>query len=115
MARRRWDIDPEGLDRARTRMGLKRPLTVKVTGLRRRAGLYKGIREGRHQITVSASLCASEAGQTIWHEIAHAKQREAHQTEREFWRAYRQSPVLMELSACAAERLNERFPLCLPK
>lgn len=109
-----WRLDPEALDRARVRMGLRHPLMVKVTGLRRRAGLYKGIRRGRHQITVSAALCPSEAGRTVWHEIAHAKQREAHRTERQFRRAYL-SDGLMEAAAEAAETMNERFPLCVPK
>jgi len=109
-----WMLDPEALDRARTRLGLKRPVSVKVTGLRKQAGRYKGLLKGRHQITVSRHLCVSEAGQTVWHEMAHAKQREGHRSHAAFMRAHG-ADGLMEASAEAAERLNERFPLCVPK
>lgn len=109
-----WILDPEALDRARTRMGLKFPLTVKVTGLRKHAGRYKGILNGRHQITVSRHLCVAEAGATVWHEIAHAKQREGHGSHEAFMKAHG-ADSLMEAAAEAAERLNGRFPLCVPR
>ena len=109
-----WMLDPEALDRARVRMNLRFPVTVKVTGLRKHAGRYKGLTKGKHQITVSRYLCVSEAGATVWHEIAHAKQREGHRSHEAFLKAHG-ADTLMEAAAEAAERLNGRFPLCVPK
>lgn len=108
----RWQVNDRVLEAARTYVGLRHPVEVKATGLRKVSGRYKGMRNGRHQITVSRDLCAEVAGRTLWHEITHAKQREAYRMERDFWRAYA-SDDLMEVAAEAAERLNGRMPLCV--
>lgn len=111
----RWEVNDRLMEAARTYIGLRNPVEVKVTGLRKASGRYKGMRNGRHQITVSRHLaCPTVAGRTLWHEMTHAKQREAFRMERDFWRAYA-TDDLMEVAAEAAERLNDRMPLCVPR
>lgn len=109
-----WQVNERVFDAARAYIGLRHPVEVKATGLRKASGRYKGMRKGKHQITVSRHLCAEVAGRTLWHELTHAKQREAYRMEAQFWRAYA-ADNLMEVAAEAAERLNGRMPLCVPR
>ena len=111
----RWEMNGRLLEAAQTYLGLRYPVEVTVTGLRKAAGRYKGMREGKHQITVSRYLtCPATVGRTLWHEMTHAKQREAYRMEADFWRAYA-ADNLMEAAADASETLNERMPLCAPR
>lgn len=111
----RWRVNERVMEAAKTYIGLRNPVEVKVTGLRKATGRYKGLRKGKHQITVSRYLtCPEAAGRTLWHEMTHAKQREAYRMERDFWRAYA-ADDLMEAAAEAAELLNRRLPLCVPR
>lgn len=91
MSRFTWEFDHEAIEQARKAMGMKYPVTVR--GKRGRigatAGLYKGIDiwdsekrgnrdldEPHHFIAVDRRIPANEASETIWHELAHARQQE---------------------------------------
>jgi hypothetical protein len=108
---RDWEVDNAGVLVARARLNIARPVRVKVTGQRKTAGRYKGIAGGVHEVTLSTYLSVEEAGETLWHELAHAAQREGYGSHGEWMAAY-DTTALMEANAEAAERLNERFPLC---
>ena len=111
---RDWEVDKAGVLVARARLRISRPVRVKVTGQKKTAGRYKGINGGTHEVTLSTYLSLDEAGETLWHEMAHAAQREAYQSHGEWMAAY-DADFLMEANAEAAEHLNERFPLCRPR
>lgn len=107
----RWQINERLLEAAETYLGLRHPVEVKATALRKATGRYKGLRDGVHQITMNGDLTPETAGRTLWHEMTHAKQREAYRMECDFWRAY-SADDLMEMAAVTAETLNQRMPLC---
>jgi len=108
----KWEVNDRVLEAARTYLDLRHPVEVKATNLRTAAGRYKGLRSGKHRITVARDLCHEAAGRTLWHELTHAKQREAYRMEQQFWRAYA-ADDLMEVAAEASERMNQRMPLCV--
>lgn len=114
---RRWEIDSDAVRLAEIRLGLRHRVEVKITSQRKTAGRYKGLarRKGRrvHQITVSTHICPSEAGRTVWHEMTHAQQRERYHTATAFLRAVETENL--EDEAEAAERMNQRVPLCRPR
>lgn len=111
---RRWEIDPDAVLIARAKLGLRRSVEVKVTSQRKTAGRYKGLTGSPpvHRITISTHNCPSEAGKTLWHEMAHARQRERYRTQVAFLRGLEADDL--EAEAESLERWNERIPLCRP-
>lgn len=110
---RRWEIDEDAVRLARARLGLRHPVEVKITSQRSTAGRYKGLAESRHRVTISTHICPSEAGQTLWHELTHARQRERYHNHTAFMRAL--DAENLESEAERAERLNSLIPLCRPR
>jgi hypothetical protein len=109
---RAWEVDAGGVWFARRYLRLKYPVDVKVTGLKRATGLYKGLDQSRrHQITLSTYQSTEEAGRALWHELAHAKARET-MGKRGFaaW-----NPEEREADAEAWERLQARYPVVKPR
>jgi hypothetical protein len=89
-----WRVDLDAVDAARLHMGISLPVYVRRTRGKRLQGRYHGIvdagmvaRSARdrfgheaHYVTVSASLHPTKASRTIYHELAHARQRERDET-----------------------------------
>ena len=115
---RRWEIDDAAVRLARTKLGLRHPVEVKITSQRTTAGRYKGLGAAKgagrcHKVTISTHICPSEAGKTLWHEMTHAQQRERYRSEVAFHRAL--DAENLEDEAERAERLNSLIPLCRPR
>lgn len=73
-----WRVDTSNLHKACRLLGINSPVVVRRSPGKNMIGRYHGFNaNGEHAITVSARLSPSLASQTIWHELTHAKQREA--------------------------------------
>ena len=74
----RFSVVAEEVDRARRELGIKAPVSVRLTSYPRSnlRGRYVALKDGRHRISVSRGLGAAEASEVIWHELAHARQAE---------------------------------------
>lgn len=79
-----WAIDERALRRACERLGLQHPVVVHITrgrGGRRKSGLHR-FERGEHVLSVVAGYGAVDASRTLWHELEHAAQLEAHGRDR---------------------------------
>lgn len=73
----RWEFDVPAIEAAARSLGLRRPVTVGCA--RYLSGRWEGMHiyaNERHEINVSCSLTADKASRLLWHELAHAQQRE---------------------------------------
>lgn len=71
----RLTVDRAALERARAELSIEHPVRVAIVGPRLEAqGRYRGLKDGVHLITVSTRSTDPDA--TLWHELAHAAQRE---------------------------------------
>lgn len=71
-----WAIDVHAVERACETLGLQRRVVIDVTNGRRYAGLYKGVHQGAHRISLAGWQAPTSASRTLWHELTHAMQRE---------------------------------------
>lgn len=75
MPRRRLRLDRDALERARAALNIEHPVRVAVVGPRLKSqGHYRGLKDGAHRITIRADI--EDPDGTLWHELAHAQQRE---------------------------------------
>lgn len=108
----KWKVDPEALELAELRLSLQHPVKVRVAPLAKETGRYRGLKDGKHQITLDKHQCAWEAGASLWHELTHAQQLE--QDGEDFWPAYHDCCEDYEKIAAKTEQLNNLIPLCKP-
>lgn len=109
-----WRVDEQALERACSRLGLKRPVRVHVTrgrGGRRKDGLHR-VERGVHVLSVVAGTSAVEASRVLWHELEHAAQEEAfgegfYADYREESRAHGYERNRFEVAARRAERRHD--------
>lgn len=119
-----WQPNLTSIERAKSLLGLKHPVQIKLTGhLGGRQGCYVLDRRHNrvvHHITVKNWLTVEKAGETLWHELCHAMQAEACGAMTETWSKvsreggkYWDRPV--EVQARQFERRNDMMPLARPR
>src|SRR5215218_6948801 len=76
VARGGWRFDAGAVLQACELIGLHRPVNIRFTAGYSRAGSYR-YRGGEHHICVSGLNTLEDGGRFLWHELAHAAQRDA--------------------------------------
>jgi hypothetical protein len=71
-----WAKNERAIREAIAFLGIKRPVTIKLTGRRGgRRGAYRPSTDATgHHITIKNYLTPEQAGMTLWHELCHAMQ-----------------------------------------
>lgn len=70
-----WLVDRAALEAALIDLGLRLPVTVRLTTGWRKAGVYRTRDEG-HVVLLSGRHPIERANRTLWHELTHAVQAE---------------------------------------
>lgn len=110
----RHTINVDAVREACERLGVTGAITISYAEYRRgrMAGSYYSQANGGHSITLGYRLSAKDAGETLWHELTHAKQTCEGRNETTFGlsrAAYLAHPI--EIEARANERMNDEIPL----
>jgi len=89
------EIRNEALKEAAAMLAIQMPVTIRRTTCSDDFGHYCGVRNGRHLITLGPQS-SEDANETLWHELAHASQREQFGTEDEWHLAFNAAGWLPE-------------------
>lgn len=115
-----WGFDLDAIRAAVRELGLREPVQVGCAEYAngRWSGMYSHDADEGHRVRIGRRLSAEQASRTLWHELAHAAQRERGSTGGTRHLARRDRAAYesdwREVDARAHEANHDRLPLTRP-